>query len=74
MKELKTSFQDLLLYLKDTGLFVLKPKYVGLLPKTCCYNKFVFIVIKGKSIFSTSEILKSLQYVINVLIFISEYD
>ena len=40
IKKLKDEFQNIFLYLKQTGIFLLKHKAVGLFPKTCCHNQF----------------------------------
>lgn len=35
------SFTELYMYLKDTGLFLLKRKAVGIFPKSCCVTQFI---------------------------------
>ena len=40
MKDLKKDFEDLFLYLKHAGVFLLKHKSVDPFPKTCCQNRF----------------------------------
>ena len=45
-KKLKDEFQKLFLYLKQTGIFLLKHRAVGLFPKTSCHNQFVVTGIR----------------------------
>ena len=39
-QQLKASYKAFYSHIKDTGLFLVKRKSIGIFPKTCCINQF----------------------------------
>ena len=46
-QQLKASYKVFYSYIKDTGLFFVRKKFIGIFPKTCCYNQYTITGIQS---------------------------